>query len=278
VEFNNSTYFCKMNRLFAKTSFIALILIISQVSVGKDVNSIAPYLGNYKVTFTGTVGGPHEPSGSIVSGTTAGIITFSLEGNITLSESEPGVIAVPKGTSIPGIKPEDIIYGAAVMQNPLRIFIGTEEASRPGDFGLYSSMKFGLPDDPSQLFYSGCYGEGPFNCVPMFFRRHSYSGKSVNLVYFTISASGNNDSVIISGTLYDRHLSEAAAANIFNVPVESPILGNYNDNFAFSQQTQFKLVIKGNEIMGWIKGTGSSVAGMVSQQAIFEVEIGGTKE
>jgi len=243
-----------------------------------SVASVDPFLGNYKVAFVGQVGGPYEPTGSIIIGTTTGIVPFSLEGNIKLSESEPGVIAVPEETTIPGIDPEDIIYGAAVIQNPVQVFIGTEEVTRPGDFGLYSMVKLGLPSDANQLFYSGCNGDGPFNCVPMFFRSHTYSGESVNLVYFIIDVNGNADSVIIKGILYDRHISEAAAANLFTVTVESPILGTFNDCFMLNVLTSYEIVIKENKISGWIKGAGHSIAGLAPQEAILEVEFEGIKE
>ena len=262
---------------FLVLSVIAFLFLFPFI-LSADNSSVKPFLGNYKVTFTGKVGGPYEPTGSIVTGTTTGILPFSLEGNITLSESEPGVIGVPEGTTIPGINPEDIIYGAAVIQNPVHVFIGTEKATRPGDFGLYSMMKFGLPGDPNQLFYSGCNGDGPFNCVPMFFRRHTYSGESVNLIYFTINVNGSADSLIINGILYDRHTAEAAAANLFSVPVESPILGTFMDVFMLNVLSSYQIVIKGNKISGWIKGSGYSVAGLAPQKAILELEFEGTKE
>lgn len=248
------------------------------ITFPSSVASVNPFLGNYKVTFVGQVGGPYEPTGSIIIGTTTGIVPFSLAGNITLSESEPGVINIPEGTTIPGIDPKDIIYGMAVIQNPFQVFIGTEKATRPGDFGLFSMMKFGIPSDPNQLLYSGCNGVGPFNCVPMFLSRHTYSGESVNLVYFTIDVNGNADSVTINGILYDRHVSEAAAANLFTVPVESPILGTLNDIFLLNTRSSYKIVIKGDKISGWIKGTGYSIAGLAPQKATLEAEFEGTKE
>lgn len=256
---------------------IALLILFPPIlSVG--INSVNPILGNYKVTFVGRVGGPYEPTGSIIIGTTTGIVPFSLEGNVTLSESEPGVISVPAGTTIPGISPEDIIYGAAVIQNPIDVFIGTKEVNRPGDFGLHSMMKFGLPSDPNQLFYSGCNGDGPFNCLPMFYRRHTYNGESVNLVYFTIDVYGNADSIIINGVLHDRHISEAAALNLFSVPIVSPMLGTLYDIFRLNILTSYKILIKGPKVTGWIKGAGYSVGGLAPQKAVLEVEFEGTKE
>ncbi len=240
---------------------------------------LTPFYGNYNVTFKGQVGAEYQPTGSLVDGTTTGIVTFLTGGTITLSASEPGVIAVPSGETIPGMVPENVIFGAAVMQNPIHVFMGTPEASQAGDFGIFSMLRLGLPSEPNQLFYSGCSGAGgPFSCVPMFFRRTTMSGDSVNLVYFTSQVSVNNNNITINGKLVDEHTAEAAAANLFGVPIESPILGSFNDQFMFEQGALFKITVSGNSISGWIKGTGISVAGLAPQTAIFEATFEGIKE
>jgi hypothetical protein len=236
-------------------------------------------MGTYYVKFAGKAGGPHEPSNSIVSGTTTGIKPFSKNGTVTISVSQPGVIAVPDGGQVPGVAKQDIIFGAAVIQNPLRISIGTPEASEFGDFGIYTMMKFGLPADPGQLFYSGCTGAGgPFSCVPMFYRRSAPSGRSVNLIYHTVRVEGSGNSVVISGRLLDTHISEASVVNIFNVPISSPIMGPMNDPFMFDAQTRFEMRISGGNITGSIKGTGHSIAGLAPQTAIFELTFSGKKQ
>ena len=239
---------------------------------------LSAFYSDYNVTFTGRTGGEYQPTDSLVTGTTTGVVSFSRAGTISLSTSELGVIAVPHGETIPGVAPGDVIFGAAVMQNPLHVFMGTHEASRAGDFAIFSMMRFGLPADPSQLFYTGCSGSSIFNCVPMFFRRTTPSGDSVNLIYFTIQVSGNENKIFIYGKLVDRHIMESAAANLFSVPITSPILGSFNDSFMFDQGATFEITVSGNSISGRIQGTGSSVAQLVPQTAIFEVTFAGVRK
>ena len=245
---------------------------------GQDTLPLASFYGDYDVTFTGRTGGEYQPTNSIVSGTTTGIVPFSLAGTVSISASEPGVIAVPNGETIPGVAPEDVIFGAAVMQNPVHVFMGTQEASRPGDFGFFSMMRFGLPAGSNLLFYTGCSGGGAFSCVPMFFRRTTPSGDSVNLIYFIIRGSGNQDAFTLYGKLVDTHTTEAAAANLFSVPITSPILGSFNDSFMFNRGALFEITLSGNNISGWIQGTGGSVAQLVPQTALFEATFSGSKK
>ncbi len=242
---------------------------------------LSSFYGDYDVTFTGRTGGEYQPTNSIVTGTTTGIVSFSLAGTISLSASEPGVIAVPNGETIPGVAPEDVIFGAAVMQNPVHVFMGTQEASRPGDFGFFSMMRFGLPAGSNLLTYSGGCSPGggnAFDCVPEFFRRTTPSGDSVNLIYFTIRVSGNQNTLSIYGQLVDTHTTEAAAANLFSVPITSPILGTFNDSFMFNRGALFEIIVSGNNISGRILGTGESVAQLVPQTAIFEATFSGSKK
>ena len=254
---------------------------VTMAAVHKKVGTelLAPFYGNYNVTYTGRVGGEYQPTDSLVTGTTTGVVPFVITGGtVTLSASEPGVIAVPPGETIPGVAPEDIIFGAAVMQNPIQVFMGTPEASQSGDFGIFSMMRFGLPSDSNQLFYTGDENLSAFSYVPIFYRRTTMSGDSVNLVYFTSQVYGENNTIRINGKLVDRHTAEAAAANLFSVPIESPILGSFNDQFMFDQGTLFEITVLGNNISGRIQGTGVSVAGLVPQTAIFEVTFEVVKE
>jgi hypothetical protein len=264
--------------LFIRLLLVLVCLQACKFDGNKNTKALRPFYGDYAVTFTGLVGGPYEPGNSLVSGTTIGIQHAVLPGTVTLAASQPGVIAVPDGVTIPGVAQEDIIYGAAVMQNPLHVFMGTATASKPGDFGLYSMMRFGLPAGPAILDYTGCtdYG-GPFNCVPVFFQSTIPSGDSVNLIYWTIQASGDQPALKITGKLIDRHTAEAAAANLFSVPVESPLLGIIMDTFMFGQAATFELTVTGAAIEGWILATGVSVAGLAPQIAVFEVSFQGVK-
>jgi hypothetical protein len=264
--------------------FLAAILLVANPGDGsarpfKRETVWHPYFGEYQVTFQGRVGGEYQPSNSIVSGTTSGIREFTITGNITLSAAEPGVITVKPGQTVPGVKDQDIILDAAVLQNPLHVFMGTPNATGVGDFGLHSVLRFGIPDGPQELEFTGCTKEGdPFNCVPVFLKRAAPSGRSVNLVYFVVETQGYGRGLYVKGTLFDRHVAEAAAANLFSVPISSPIMGDYNDPFMFREGTVFELTIIGQQISGTIRGSGSSVAGLVPQEAIFEARFEGRKK
>lgn len=238
---------------------------------------LALFYGDYNVTFRGQVGGEYQPTNSIVSGTTTGLSSFSTAGTISLSASEPGVISVPAGEAIPGVAPEDIIFGAAVMQNPIRVVMGATQASPVGNFSIFSLLKFGLPSGPTLLDRGCSGGRGPFSCVPVFFRRTTLSGDSVNLVYFTIQASGNNSMIRINGRLMDTHKAEAAAANLFSVPIKSPILGAFIDQFMFDKSATFEMIVSGNSISGWFQETGISAAGLAPQTAIYKITFDGVK-
>lgn len=276
-------------KLKSKNSFsylvLTLLLLFLQACGNGSSNNqpqsnvLSGSYGDYNVTFTGQVGGPYEPSNSIVTGTTVGVVNFTRNGTITLSPPETGVIAVPDGVTIPGINADDIIYGAAVMQNPIRIFIGTSEASAPGDFGIHSLVRIGVPKKNPESVTINCSGSSAFSCSPEFFRRtdpEDLTG-SVNLIYFVTKVNGNTTSFVITGQLIDRHISESAAANLFTVPIESPILGDTNDQFMFSTTTNFEITVSGNRISGNISATGSSVAGLAPQTAIFELSFNGVK-
>jgi hypothetical protein len=251
---------------------------IGQPRPGNAPAVLTSILGEYDVTFSGRVGGPYEPTNSIVSGTTTGIVNFTSSGYVSISPSKPGVIAVSNGQTIPGVNPQDVIFGAAVMQNPVAVSMGTIRASEPGDFSIFSMMEFALPSGSNQLLYTGCSGTGgPFSCVPMFYRRTTYSGDSVNLIYFVNQVGSDGQSYSVSGQLMDRHTAEAAAANLFSVPITSPILGTFNELFVFDTTTSFQLTITGQTITGQVTGAGRSVTGSVPQTAILEVSIQGTR-
>jgi len=252
-------------------------MICASIEASKD--PLSSLYGDYDVVFTGQVGGYYQPTNSLVSGTTTGIINFSKQGAISMSKSKPGVIAVDPGETIPGVNPDDVIFGAAVMQNPIHVFMGTLEASQAGDFGIHSMMEFGIPSGPTQIFESACTPtkEKPFICVPKFFQRANPAKGSVNLIYFTTRVYEKNNGIVVEGKLVDKHSAEATVVNIFNVPVESPILGSFNDSFMFDKGLLFQMMVSGNNISGWIKGTSSSIAGLVPQSAVFQANFQGSK-
>ncbi len=260
---------------------IFCILILSgwhELYADTSHNEFNTYLGEYLVTFSGQVGGKHLPTNSIVSGTTTGIQGFTTTGVIILSPSEPGVIGIKPGMQIAGLDPNNNILDAAVIQNPLHVFMGTPNASGVGDFGIYSMMRFGIPLS-QRLTYTGCGNKNnPFNCVPVYFKSAPDSGRSVNLIYFTIQTSWENNGLYIKGSLHDTHASEAASANLFWVPVSSPILGNYNDPFMLKIGSIFEIHVSGRQISGRFKGAGESVAGTVSQTSILNFEFKGVRK
>ncbi len=253
-------------------------------TAGVESMALESIYGEYDVTIAGRVGGPYEPTGSIVSGTTAGVVDFAATGSVALSASQPGVIAVPSGTSIPGVAPEDVIFGAAYMCNPIHVFLGTRTVDAAGDFGLYEMVTIGIPADPVDIYpeYDGrgqCEvpADQPFACSPTFFQSTAPSGSNVNLIYFVTQVEGDGERLTVRGELRDTHTAEAAAANLFTVPIESPLLGNMNDQFMFAEGASFELTIVGNTLSGTIRGEGRSVAGLVPQTAILEATLSGSK-
>jgi hypothetical protein len=247
---------------------------------------LAPFFGEYAVTIKGSVGGPYEPSGSIVSGTTTGIWPFTTAGTVTLKAPRVGVMAVPPGMTIPGVKPSDIIFGAALMRNPIDVYVGTPSASVAGDQRIHTTLTFGIPaaggvNNDLNFSGSGCVaGLNPgasWDCIPLFYEPRVMSGETVDLTYLVNRVTGDATQIRVTGLLVDRHAAEATVANLFMVPISTPIGGDFADIFYFQDGMSFELTVAGNAIRGSISGSGRSVAGLVPQTAILEATLTGTR-
>ncbi len=149
-------------------------------------------------------------------------------------------------------------------------------------------LAIGVPDpdqDPVNLFPDqggSCTtpDDQPFFCVPTFMQSTTPTGDYVNLVYFVVTMDHDGEGFIINGQLVDRHGAEAAAANLFTVPIDSPIMGDgYPDTFAFSNLgCTFSMKIVGDSVTGTISGQGRSVAGFAPQTGIIEASFSGSKQ
>lgn len=225
--------------------------------------------GSYAVTYTATItkdGGLPE---ALPANKTAAFIE--------ITGSQPGVMGVDPGTVIPGIAPEDVIFGAAYVQNPVHVFMGTASANQHGDFGIWSSVWIGLPPDPVNLEYVGCGGQGFFNCSPVFFQ-HAESTDAVNLIYYAVSVEQlQNGDVAFSGFLADDHRSEAAAANGFSILATHDILGTFVDQYIFDEGATFSFTVSNDAISGSCVGVGRSLIGSEPDQATFRITFGGGK-
>ena len=116
-------------------------------------------LGDYNITYDAEI---------TKAGQAPRKVKLASPATISVTASQPGVMAVPEGMTIPGLQPEDIIFGAAYVQNPVHVFMGTQTADQHGDFGVWSSVWIGLPPDQVDLEYTVCdQGEDRFSCSPM---------------------------------------------------------------------------------------------------------------
>ena len=225
--------------------------------------------GSYDVTYTATIskhGGPPEP-----------VPLDKAAAAIEISGSQPGVMGVDPGTVIPGVAPEDVIFGAAYVQNPVHVFMGTASANQHGDFGIWSSVWIGLPPDPVDLEYVGCGGQGFFSCSPIFFQ-HAESTDAVNLIYYAVGVEQQqNGDVTFSGFLADDHRSEAAAANGFSILATNDILGTFVDQYIFDEGATFSFTVSNDAISGSCVGTGRSLVGSEPDPATFRITFGGNK-
>ncbi len=50
---------------------------------------LAPFYGNYNVTYTGRVGGEYQPTDSLVTGTTTGVVPFVITGGTVWARCLP---------------------------------------------------------------------------------------------------------------------------------------------------------------------------------------------
>lgn len=225
--------------------------------------------GTYNVTYTATItkaGGSPEP-----------VLPDKAAAAIEITGSQPGVMGVDPGTVIPGLSPEDVIYGAAYVQNPVHIFMGTATANQHGDFGMWSSVWLGLPPDSVNLEFVGCDGQGFFNCSPVFFQ-HAEVTDAVNLIYYAVNvAEQQNGDVVFSGFLADDHRSEAAAANGFSILATHDILGQFVDIYIFDEGATFSFTVAGDAISGNCQGVGRSLIGSEPDEATFRITFGGNK-
>jgi hypothetical protein len=103
------------------------------------------------------------------------------------------------------------------------------------------------------------------------------SGETVDLTYLVNRVTGDATQIRVTGLLVDRHAAEATVANLFMVPISTPIGGDFADIFYFQDGMSFELTVAGNAIRGSISGSGRSVAGLVPQTAILEATLTGTR-
>lgn len=214
------------------------------------------------------------------NGSTAIAAATSTSAVVEIRESQPGVIGLSEGETIPGLDSTELIYGAAYVQNPVHVFLGTATANQHGDFGIWSSVRIGLPPDPVELEYAGCGdgSSGRFSCSPTFFQ-HAETTDSVNLVYFAVQAEEfENGSVHFRGYLADDHRNEAAAANGFNILADNDILGRFVDSYLFDEGATFEFTVAANGISGTVSGQGRSLVGSEPDPARFEMLFAGTKK
>ena len=235
----------------------------------KIPTALSAVLGDYSITANATM--------SNAGGWTMRLAPGASPATLSLRASRPGVMGVPNGMTIPGITPSDIIYGAAYVQNPVHVFMGTTTQDQHGDFGIWSSVWIGLPPNPVHLEYVGCEGEGVFGCSPVFFQSADVTDQ-VNLVYFAVSVTGaRNGDITISGYLSDTHKSEAAATNGFAVRVTDAILGQFVDQYIFYEGATFTLTIQGTHISGVVEGVGRSAALIGHPDVNFRMTFDGDK-
>ena len=130
---------------------------------GGDTSGLPPALvatfGTYDITYTTAITRA-DGKKQILAADKAGA-------SIEISGGQPGVMGVDPGTTVPGVEPEDIIFGAAYVQNPVHVFVGTGTADQDGDFGIWSSVWYGIPADAVDLQFTGCNGvDGPLRLFP----------------------------------------------------------------------------------------------------------------
>ena len=208
--------------------------------------------------------------------------SFTRPGSLTVRPSEPGVINVPEGTTLPGVSPEDVMFGAAYVQNPVSVSFGTTGFDTHGDFGIFTMVRYGIPIGGPYIFaYDGCDavadGKGPFECVPHFYGATETSG-SVNLVYFSNRAMMGADGLVyLSGYLADDHTAEASAANQAFVHFTHDTYGEMNDIFIFYKGAEYSLTIDGTQVSGSFAGVARSASGMVYEDLAVTATFTGTR-
>ena len=198
--------------------------------------------------------------------------------SLEISGGQPGVMGIDPGTTVPGVDPQDVIFGAAYVQNPVHVFVGTATADQDGDFGIWSSVWYGIPADAVDLQFTGCQGvDGPFACSPQFFEAAEMDD-SVNLIYFATSVTEYADGDIrYSGTLVDDHRSEAAAANGFSLQADHDILGPGVYPYLLDEGATFEFTFHGAAVSGSLTGTGRALISSEPDVVTFSVNFGGTK-
>lgn len=213
------------------------------------------------------------------------VTMFTRPGYIDIRPSEPGVVNIPPGTSLPGIPPEEVMFGAAYVQNPVHVSIGTLDFSQHGDCGIISTLRIGIPIGDGYIFsYDGCdavadvkSSKGAFSCVPHFYGTAETSD-SVNLVYFmNIVAIDADGTVTITGYLADDHVEEAAAANQAFVHFLHDWFGPMDDIFILGEGTTFTATIGAGGITGQFRGVARSASTMIFEDLLVEAWFGGKR-
>jgi len=211
--------------------------------------------------------------------------SFTRAGYVNVAASEPGVVNVPEGTSLPGIPPEAVMFGAAYVQNPAHVSMGTLGFDQHGDCGIISTLRFGIPIGDAYIFaYDGCdavadaaSGKGAFACVPHFYGAAETSD-SVNLVYFLNTAAIAADgTVTLSGYLADDHTAEAAAANQAFVHFVHEWFGEMDDIFILREGATFSVTLGGGQVTGQFRGVARSASTMIAEDLLVEAWFGGKR-
>lgn len=226
--------------------------------------------GTYDITYTASI--------TKADGTRRVLGADKVGAAIEISGSQPGVMGVDPGTTVPGVDPADVIFGAAYVQNPVHVFVGSDTQNQDGDFGVWSSVWIGLPPDAVDLQYDGCEGEGgPFACSPRFFEA-AESTDAVNLIYHATSVTEHaNGNIDFSGTLIDDHRSEAAAANGFWLQADHDILGPGVYPYLYDEGATFEFTVRDGAVSGTVAGTGRALIGSEPAVVQFTVTFGGGK-
>lgn len=213
------------------------------------------------------------------------VASFTRPGYVNVAASEPGVINVPPGTELPGIPSSEVMFGAAYVQNPVHVSIGTLGFDQHGDCGIISTLRIGIPIGDAYIFsYDGCdavadagANKGAFACVPHFYGTAEASD-SVNLVYFMNVATVNDaGTVMLTGYLADDHVEEAAAANQAYVHFVHEWFGPMDDIFILGEGTTFSLTIGSGQIVGQFRGVARSATAMIVEDLLVEATFGGKR-
>jgi len=244
-----STY----HNVYRKTAifvFFLITLLLLPLPGPLYSDDLTRFFGDYQVEINGRVGANETAAESAMGGTVMPAKNYTVKGVITLAKSKPGIIAVQSGETEVVVASDNNLANAKVIQNPLHVYMGSEDIGKPGDFSVFSMLKVKVGD----------------------------SQETVNLIYFIIETRLEGDQLFIKGVLKDRHKTERSAANMFSAKINSPIMGISNDFFIFDLESEFHITVTGHQIKGTFKGTGRSLMGATDDKAMLDIKFSGQKE